>query len=327
MSDLTDRADAANWSVVFLISRNGPLVTTFGGAVSMRAAKRLASRPVSKAAARPLTCGDWILTRRVASSGQLELFRARAEGEIGPGCYLIKRALTPGQGIAEQMLAREAVVTKEVNSAHLSSVLAQGRCEGGRFHVLPFLDGVTVAQLMVARPGMRLGLGQALCVARQVASALAGLHTAEWLHGQVEPGHVLVSPQRQATLINLTGARRLGSGECDIKDWPRCRWPYLGPEAFSNAWRLTAALDVYALGVLLYEALAGRPPFAKASNRALIHAHRRERPEDLRRWRSDVSLEISELISRMLMKEAMRRPSAAEVARWLVELEIAEFLR
>jgi eukaryotic-like serine/threonine-protein kinase len=299
-------------------------VATLNGTSRLRAVERFAARPATAAVKTSERFGSWTLTRRIPGNGRLALFRARAAGELGPGCYLLKRPRRQGDSVAEQLLAREATVSRNATNPHLGCVLAQAARETRPFNVLPFLDGLTLGHFMAAQQGAPIAIPQALAIGRQIASALGALHAAGWLHGRLEPEHVFISPHRQVTVIGLTAARWLESSECDEKSWSRAMLPYLAPEAFSTRARLTAALDVYALGALLYEFITGRTLFHAASEREMIHAQVRERPLDVRCLRSEASPEISELLSRMLAKEPIRRPLATEVVRWLAELEIEE---
>jgi serine/threonine-protein kinase len=226
------------------------------------------------------------------------------------------------------MLRRETLVTAEVNCSHLASVVANEPSEAAPHIVLPYLEGIALRRLTrwcverdVVKP---VSVGLVLSIARQIAAALAAMHEVGWLHGQVRPEHVIVSPWGHATLIDLTQARRLESAECAAGDDFIGSRVYAAPEIFSTGRRLTTAADVYSLGILLFEALVGQPPFVGHSPREIAARHRSERPPDLRQWRPDASKEVSELVWRMLAKEPLRRPSAEQLVRWLAELEIAE---
>jgi eukaryotic-like serine/threonine-protein kinase len=252
---------------------------------------------------------QWQLTRRLPTGGRLALYRARAAQERGPGAYVIKRPRQPGNSMAIAMLAREAAVARETSHASVVAVLAAGANREQPYVAVPYLDGVTLGRLVAGRQDIPFATSFVLSIARQIASALAALHSAGWLHGQIRGEHVIVSPQGQATVIDLTEARRLATSECDVAETRE---------------RLTSEVDTYALGVLLFEMLAGRPPFVADSPQALAACHRRERPPDVRSCRSSVSLEVNELVQRMLAKEPLRRPGDDELVRWLAELEIEE---
>jgi len=276
--------------------------------------------------ARPAqTLGAWRLTRRLASDGRLLVYRAAAAGDLGPGSYVLKalRQTEPRDEIARTLLEREAIVAAEVNQPHLASVVAASFAGTPAHLVLPYLEGITLRRLLAASDALSVSF--ALAITRQVASAMAALHAAGWLHNQIRPEHVVVSPQGHATLIDLTGARKLETSECDSQGIVPPALPYAAPEIFSR-FRLTAAADTYALGVLLFEAIAGRPPFIEGSLSRLAAAHRKQAPPDVRDARPYISSDVAELVRRMLAKEPLRRPSDDQLVRWLAELEVEELI-
>jgi serine/threonine protein kinase len=280
------------------------------------------------AAATAAPPAGWRLSARLHRGAYLELFRAAPAIVPGPGCYVLKRPI-PGQSsaaFAHAQIAREAQVAAAVAHPHLVSVLGSAGEPAG--NLLPLLDGASLRRsLQHAAAGGAVKLrpvGWALWITRQVAAALSQLHAAGWLHGQIRPEHVIVAPDGHATLIDLGQARRLVTIECSVEEWPLTGPAYASPEAAVPRGTLSAASDTYALGVLLYELLAGRPPFQAADPQRLARAHRKELPADLRAVRPGVSLEVGELVRRMLAKEPLRRPSGDDLLRWLTELEIAE---
>jgi serine/threonine-protein kinase len=231
--------------------------------------------------------------------------------------------------IAPAMLRREAMASKSIAHANLISVLSAVPTDSCPYSIYPYLEGVTLQRLLPAPRLRLLSVSQAISVTRQIAAALAAVHAAGWLHGQVRPEHIIVSPHGNATLIDLTCARRLDSSECDCAALALAASEsslpaYAAPEWFASRGRLTGAADIYSLGTVLFEALAGRPPFAAGNGGQLIAAHRCEAPPDLRALRYDLSRDVAHVARLMLAKEPLRRPSAEQLVRWLAELEIEE---
>jgi eukaryotic-like serine/threonine-protein kinase len=293
--------------------------------LARRAPAAASTRPLLPAGiARPANrLGTWQLKHRLANTGRLLIFRAAAAGDLGPGCYVLKtaRQVQPRDDITSALLRREAAVAAELNQPNLVSVVG-ANLHGTPAHVvLPYFEGLTLRRLLASSD--TLSVSFALAVVRQVASALAVLHAAGWLHNQARPEHVIVSPQGHATLIDLTQARRLASSECDFDGTPPAAPTYAAPERFAS-YRLTSAVDTYSLGVLLFEAITGRTPYVETSPSRLAAAHRQQAPPDVRRFRSDVSPDVGELLRRLLAKEPLRRPSDDQLIRWLAELEIEE---
>jgi serine/threonine protein kinase len=279
----------------------------------------------------PTPSCPWRLTRRLTTAGRLTLFRAAAANELGPGCYVLRTAATADDTIARAMLQREHLVSSEVSHARLNSVLVADFAAPHPVLILPYLEGISLRRLIASSSTAprRLPTAFILLFVRQIAEALVAMHAAGWLHGQVLPEHIIVSPHAHATLIDLTLARRLGTDECDASQIPnvttdnRCAM-YAAPESFSSRHRLTTAADVYSLGILLFELLAGDPPFPAKSSRELAICHQRQAPPNLRQMRPGLSHDVAELVRRMLAKEPLRRPSDDQLIRWLAELEIAE---
>lgn len=308
---------------------------------SSAVARRLRAAPNEVAGAshgplasrRDLRIGAWRLTGLISRGQAIAIYRARSVNELqGPGCYAIKTISAQGERakIGLSFLQREVAVAAEVVHPNLLAVLTahwQGDCP---HTTLPYLEGVALRRLLaeahtrVALAGPVLPIAYWLRIARQAAAALAAMHANGWLHGQVRPEHVVISPQGHATLIDLTFARRLGGAECAAEGAAGAAAGYSAPEAFVRRGRLTAAADIYSVGVLLYEALAGEPPFRAADPQQLAMRHRFEAPPELRRHCPRASREVSELVRRMLAKEPLRRPAANELVRWLAELEIEE---
>jgi serine/threonine-protein kinase len=263
----------------------------------------------------------------MANAGKLALFRAAAANELGPGCYVLKTTAAADDPVTHAMLHREHLVSREVRHPNLGSVLVADFNAPQPLLVLPYLEGISLRRLIAASAAAPrlLSAAYALMLVRQLAEALAALHAAGWLHGQIRPEHVIVSPHAHATLIDHTLTRRLESDECDRGAAEDNRAAtYAAPESFSSRHRLTAAADTYSLGIVLFELLAGQPPFAVQTLRQLAACHQRQVPPDLRQIRLGLSHEVAELVRRMLAKEPLRRPSDEQLIRWLTELEIAE---
>jgi serine/threonine protein kinase len=263
------------------------------------------------------------LTRRLHSSHTFDLFRAAANGDLGPGCYILKtpRPNLAAHEVATAMLHREATVTTTVKHPSLNCVLSADVQSPEPYLLLPYRDGISLRQLLQSSP-IRIPVSRALSIVRQAVEALAALHAAGWLHGQVRPEHILLSPQGGVILIDLTLARRLETAECTATAPTISAAIYAPPETALNP-RLTAAAEIYSLGIVLFEILAGSPPFVGRSPSELLAQHRRDAIPDIRALRSDISLETVHLLRLMLAKEPLRRPTDSDLLRWLADEEIA----
>ena len=286
-------------------------------------ARRLPGEPARES---DVVVAGWRVVRQLAEGRFTAIYQATA---LDQDCrstadYAIKvsRPECLANKLARAELAREALVSREMAHPRLTSVLATIQSDDAAGLVMPVLEGSSLADVLASRSETRWPIIKALWIARQIAEALAHMHELSWLHGQIQPRHVMVSPLGQVTLIDFSKSRRIGSPECDSIGMRQAT--YAAPEQSGGGGMYSAASDVYCLGVVLYELIAGRPPFESCDPTRLMAMHRHALPEDIRYLRPDASLEVAQLLRRMLAKEPLRRPDSEELVRWLTELEIAE---
>jgi eukaryotic-like serine/threonine-protein kinase len=280
------------------------------------------------------TLGGWQLQGLIGEGRWARVYAAcRQASDAGSGRsdYALKTPKIDSvedRGPSLAMLHREVQVGTQVSHPHLAPVLEWSLC-GEPFLVMPRIEGCCVRTLLEYRRreygcliGAAKSLPQSVWIVRQIASALAELHAAGWLHGDVNPENVLVSPQGHATLIDLGLARKLGTRECQAGEVLAGTLVYASPESFLSASALTAESDIYSLGVMLYELLTGQPLFEELDPTAIALAQLRRVPAPVSDVALDVPPPLALLAMRMLAKDPLRRPLASEVVRRLTPLEI-----
>ncbi len=291
-------------------------------ALSTHRSSTHATRPHRHA---PKILGDWELTREVGAGQWARVYEARPLGcvEQSPADYAIKvvRDDIAHPQLANELLKTEARVARAVIHPRLVSVLSAGLQTPPHYLVMPLLHGRTLRQLMQVE---QLCLAQALWIARQTAEAIAALHTAGWLHGDVKPGNIFVSSQGRVTLFDLGFARQIDKPLAP--DAPLLGTPgYTSPEVARGLRRIDGQSDVYSLGVTLYEMLTRQLPIADSDPDRLTAAHADQLPPDPRELVIDLPPRVARLVRRMLAKQPLRRPMIGELVELLVELEVANF--
>jgi serine/threonine-protein kinase len=146
------------------------------------------------------------------------------------------------------------------------------------------------------------------------------------IHGDVKPSNVMVSPNGHATLIDL-GFARSGDEFRAAADRPLLgTLAYAAPETMTSAMAADTRSDLYSLGAMLYEMLAGRPPFVAESASELVGLHRDARPACLREQSPELPRPVASLVHQMLLKDPDRRPQGLfETIDRLARLEIEWF--
>lgn len=295
----------------------------------MTRSKKISSKKPVRAARRrgATTIGPWQIVAPLGEGRWTQVFRARPQGcpADWPSDYAVK-VIKPsllGDPLAKCLLQREAYVGRQISSPHLIPILSTQVDATPYFVVMPYLEGSTLEELLQGTP--QLALPQALWIVRQTAEAFSVLHTAGWLHADVKPSNIFISPQGHATLIDLGLARRAEQFRRDDQQCVSGTPSYTAPEMYCTAQPLGPASDMYSLGVTLYQMLTGRLPFVETDPCTLAVAHMQQALDDPRKLRPQLPPRVAWLLRRMLAKEPLRRPTASELSSLLIELEIENF--
>ncbi len=289
----------------------------------------LAGAPVDAAPAEPIPrqVGSWLLGRMVGQGGLARVYQARPVGSAhGPASYAVKMLRSPWdedpRGL--EILAREVRVGRRAASPHLVPILAANLDEAPYFVVMPYLAGCSLDAAVSAE--QRPAVPVALWIARQVAEALDALNSVGWMHADVKPSNIRVSPAGHATLVDLGSAQRPDEGR-SLADRPLVgTLAYMAPEMLVSSLQADIRSDIYSLGVTLYQLLTGRLPFPTGDAQRLIRDHRQELPTDLRLWAPQMPTHVARLVRQMLAKQPLRRPQTPrELIERLVRLEIDTF--
>ncbi|HEY2894493.1 MAG TPA: serine/threonine-protein kinase [Pirellulales bacterium] len=273
----------------------------------------------------PQRLGPWELVR-LAGQGQLTfLYQARPAESDAPPAYALK-VLRPewqddSRGVA--ILAREVQVAQKVSHQHLVPILAAGLKEPPYYLAMPWIDGASLAEHI--RRHATLELPVVFWIARQVAQSLEALHDAGWMHGDVKPENILVSPSGHATLIDLGFARHKAECSSFADRAVLGTLRYAAPEMLYTAEGGDSSSDIYSLGVTLFEMFTGHVPFDAEDVAELAAQHRQELPADLRSLVPHLPTRAARLVHNMLAKQPLRRPVARDVVNRLAALEIETF--
>ncbi|KFA88936.1 protein kinase [Archangium violaceum Cb vi76] len=215
---------------------------------------------------------------------------------------------------ARQRLEHEAGVLRSLHSPYLVPVLHFGTGGDLLFLVTPFVAGASLQERLASGT---LSVPEALIVGQCVLAALAETHAHGILHRDVKPSNIIVEGRptlTRATLVDF-GLARSERLDPSLRDLPVGTARYLSPEQAGLLNRpVEATSDLYAVGTVLFEALAGHPAFDGASVGEVLRQHLTSRPR-LRTTGVEVPRALEEVVSRLLQTDPQDRYQSAESAR------------
>jgi len=253
--------------------------------------------------------GRYELLRPLGAGGMGEVFLARdrtLHREVA-----IKR-VQAGDARAAQAILHEARVVASLDHPNIASVYDVVEHDGEAHIVMEFVDGMTLSQRMAAGT---LSEAQAIDYGRQIAGALAYAHARNVLHCDIKPGNVMISADGVPKVLDFGIARRDSQTAADLTTSTNViagTPPYMAPEVLLGS-PPSQQSDVFGLGVMLYELVAGRRPYEGRGPSALLTAMTAA-PPALDTTAAGVSREFSAIVQRAIHTDRQQRvQSAAEL--------------
>lgn len=252
--------------------------------------------------------------------GPYRLVTLLGEGRIG----LVFRALREpdGESVALKILRdelaedalyrhrfhREGRIASGLAHPHVVPVVDYGEASGRLYVAARYVPGVSLAELISTQGA--LPLAQTLSLVNDVSAGLDALHARDLVHRDVKPANVMVDEGGSAALTDFGLARGVADTVLTKTGMVVGTVDYLAPELIRGR-PATPASDVYALGCLAYECLAGRPPFAGKTFVDALLAHVQEQPPELSAIQAELPDGLSWAVSTALAKDPGERPPSA----------------
>lgn len=258
--------------------------------------------------------GAYAVEEAVAEGGFASLYRAvRLEDERPVAMKVLHRDLAASPRV-QARFRREAEAIRRLDHPRIVSVLDHGALTDGRpYLVMEWVEGRPLSDELSARG--RLPWAEVVDLVAQIADALESAHSCGVIHRDLKAENVIVSgqsPRLSAVLVDFGLAKILadeaGSGDVLTTASPMGTPISMAPEQILSQ-VVDARVDVYALGVLMFQMAAGRPPFSLPDLAALLEAHLHAPPPRL----SDLvpaPPEVDEVVASCLAKEPGERPSS-----------------
>jgi TolB-like protein/Tfp pilus assembly protein PilF len=261
--------------------------------------------------------GRYTIQRELGRGGMSVVYLAHDDRhDRAVAIKVLTRDLVASSG-AERFL-REIRIAARLTHPHVLGMHDSGEAGGLLYYVMPFVEGETLRARLV-REGS-LSLAEAVRLLRELADALAHAHGHGVVHRDLKPENVLLAGGH-AVVADFGIAKAVASATQDARGSAATLTAtgvalgtpaYMAPEQAIGDHATDHRADLYALGVIAYELLAGVHPFGSRTAPALVAAHLTESPPPIRMRRTDVPPVLAALVMQLLAKDPAARPPNAE---------------
>ena len=230
---------------------------------------------------------------------------------------VVVKVLSPdlAAGVSAERFEREIQLAAQLQQANIVPLIATGDTNGLPYFTMPFVEGESLRARIAARG--KFTITECIGILRDVARALSYAHSAGVVHRDIKPDNVLLS--HGAAVVTdfgiakaLSDSRSSTGGSSITQTGTSVGSPaYMAPEQIAGDPNVDHRADLYALGCMGYELLAGEQPFTAETPQRVLAAHLTQVPKPIASWRSDVPQKLAAIVMRCLEKDPANRPASA----------------
>ena len=207
-----------------------------------------------------------------------------------------------GAALGPERFLREIEISAQLHHPHILPLYDSGDADGLLYYVMPYVEGESLRDRLTREK--QLALDDALQIAREVADALSYAHSRGVIHRDIKPENILLE-SGHAVVADFGIARAITAarGETLTGTGMAIGTPaYMSPEQAAGSKELDGRSDLYSLGCVLYEMLAGQPPFTGPTVESIVHQHLTVEPPNITAIRPAVPASVAATLQRALAK-------------------------
>ncbi len=270
--------------------------------------------------------GQYVIDRELGGGGMSRVYVAE---ETRLHRKVVIKVVSPelAQGLSLERFEREIQLAASLNQANIVPVLAAGDIDGLPYFTMPFVDGESLRHHLAQGP---LPVADVVNVLRDVSRALSYAHQHGVVHRDIKPDNVLLSAGAAVVtdfgIAKAISAARTHGEAANLTQTGMSigTAAYMAPEQAAGDPHIDQRADIYSLGCMAYELLAGTPPFVRDNLQRVMAAQLTETPVPIGDVRADTPPTLAAVVTQCLEKDPDRRPQHAEdVARALDSVPVS----
>ncbi|MBI4419946.1 MAG: serine/threonine protein kinase [Gemmatimonadetes bacterium] len=249
------------------------------------------------------------IDREIARGAAARVFRAVTPDDRVVALKILHPELSVS--VTADRFLREIKLLAEIHHPRIARMLDYGEAEYLVYYVMDFVEGPTLREHLSQR--RRATLDDTLHIARDLLGALGYAHERGIIHRDVKPENIVLS-QDGAMLVDFGIARAIaasGTERLTRSGFTVGTSHYMSPEQVSGSQDIDHRGDLYSLGCVLFECLAGRPPFIHPLEELVMQMQRETPPPDILEFRLDTPPDLARAVNRAIAKERQDRWQSA----------------
>jgi eukaryotic-like serine/threonine-protein kinase len=272
----------------------------------------LAKQAAGNLAVKPQIVGEYELGPLVGTGTVGEVYRARHRQTGQAAVVKFLRAETSTEPDVQRRFVREVTIAEKLDHPNIVRHYDCGLCDDEIYFAMELVECGTIKSVLKKRGA--LAWREAVACASQICEALEYAHQMGIIHRDLKPANLFLAADGRVKIGDFGLARDLNRGRLTLEGQTVGTCRYMSPEQITGDSELTGAVDLYALGCLIYEMLVGRPPFDGSTVIQIFEAHLYDEVTPPCKLVRDCPQELSQLVLLLLQKNPDDRPrSAADV--------------
>jgi serine/threonine-protein kinase len=256
--------------------------------------------------------GRYEVEREIGRGGNARIFLARDSNGLAVALKILHPELLVS--VAADRFLREIKLCSRLNHPHIARLLESGEQEWLVYYVMSYAEGLTLRERL---DESQLSIPETLRLAGDLLDALDHAHNQGIIHRDVKPANVVLSSEG-AILLDFGIARAVvasGTDQLTRSGIAVGTSTYMSPEQITALADIDRRSDIYSMGCLLFECLAGQPPFHHRNEAVVLQLHLTQTAPDVRTLRSDTPADLATGISKALAKAPKDRWRSAAAMR------------